>query len=213
MSTTDKTPEKVDTVSVTIDGIQVDVPKDTLVIRAAEQLANTLRDEGKTPVMYVVGLKGESYYRFRNRPPHRAWTPYKENEIPELGREAQTPRPVELDGLRASEVDDGEFVEEWPDITDPTGVLIDHREAAWVISGQLHRVLKYGLDGELQHSWGAYGGSGGVAGGLSRPHQIDVDQEGNVYVASWSGGWLNKFVPRPDADPSELIGRGLVLER
>ena len=34
------------------------------VIRAAEQLANTLRDEGKTPVMYVVGLKGESYYRF-----------------------------------------------------------------------------------------------------------------------------------------------------
>src|SRR5699024_1463840 len=40
-----------------------------------------------TPVMYVVGLKGESYYRFRNRPPHRAWTPYKENEIPELGRE------------------------------------------------------------------------------------------------------------------------------
>ncbi|MBS41727.1 MAG: NADH-quinone oxidoreductase subunit G [Nocardioides sp.] len=38
MSTTDKTPEKVDTVSVTIDGIQVDVPKDTLVIRAAEQI-------------------------------------------------------------------------------------------------------------------------------------------------------------------------------
>ena len=57
------------------------------VIRAAEQLANTLRDEGKTPVMYVVGLKGESYYRFRNRPPHRAWTPYKENELPALGRE------------------------------------------------------------------------------------------------------------------------------
>ena len=57
------------------------------VIRAAEQLANTLRDEGKTHVMYVVGLKGESYYRFRNRPPHRAWTPYKENELPALGRE------------------------------------------------------------------------------------------------------------------------------
>ncbi len=30
--------------------------------------------------------------------------------------------------------------------------------------------------------------------------------------ASWSGGWLNKFVPRPDADPRQLIGRGLVLE-
>lgn len=57
------------------------------VIRAAEQLGNTLRDEGKEPVMYVVGRKGESYYRFRNRPPQRAWTPYKENELPDLGRE------------------------------------------------------------------------------------------------------------------------------
>ena len=57
------------------------------VIRAAEQLANTLRDEGKEPVMYVVGRKGESYYRFRNRPPQKAWTPYKENELADLGRE------------------------------------------------------------------------------------------------------------------------------
>lgn len=60
------------------------------VIRAAEQLANTLRDEGKEPVMYVVGRKGESYYRFRNRPPQHAWTPYKEEELPELGREIAT---------------------------------------------------------------------------------------------------------------------------
>src|SRR5699024_11938622 len=47
-----------------------------IVIREAEQLANTLRDEGKEPVMYVVGRKGDSYYRFRNRPPQRSWTPY-----------------------------------------------------------------------------------------------------------------------------------------
>ena len=57
------------------------------VIREAEQLANTLRDEGKEPVMYVVGRKGDSYYRFRNRPPQRSWTPYKEEELPALGRE------------------------------------------------------------------------------------------------------------------------------
>ena len=52
---------------------------------------------------------------------------------------------------------------------------------------------------------------GGFAGGLSRPHQIDVDQEGNVFIASWDGGWMNKFVPKPGADPSKLIGRPLVL--
>ncbi|MFC7376711.1 F0F1 ATP synthase subunit gamma [Brachybacterium sp. GCM10030267] len=60
-------------------------------IRSAEQLANLLRDQGKDPVMYVVGRKGDSYYRFRNRPPHRSWTPYKEEELPDLGRDiAQT---------------------------------------------------------------------------------------------------------------------------
>lgn len=57
------------------------------VIREAEQLSNKLRDEGKTVEMYVVGRKGDSYYRFRNRAPVQAWTPYKEAEIPELGRE------------------------------------------------------------------------------------------------------------------------------
>ena len=109
--------------------------------------------------------------------------------------------------------EDGAFIEEWPDITDPVGVFIDDHHAVWVISASLHRLLKYNHDGELQHSWGAYGGPGGLSGGVFRPHQIDVDQEGNVYVASWSGGWLNKFVPKPNADPSALIGRGLVLER
>ena len=109
--------------------------------------------------------------------------------------------------------EDGAFVEEWPDITDPVGVFIDEHHAVWVISASLHRLLKYSRDGELQHSWGAYGGPGGLAGGVFRPHQIDVDQEGNVYVASWSGGWLNKFTPKPNADPNALIGGGLVLER
>jgi hypothetical protein len=108
--------------------------------------------------------------------------------------------------------EDGDFIEEWPDITDPVGVFVDKHHAVWVTSASLHRLLQYSRDGVLQHSWGAYGGPGGLPGGLFRPHQIDVDQEGNVYVASWSGGWLNKFVPKPDADPRHLIGRGLVLD-
>ena len=108
--------------------------------------------------------------------------------------------------------EDGDFIEEWPDITDPVGVFVDEHHAVWVISASLHRVLKYSRDGVLQHAWGAYGGPGGLSGGLHRPHQIDVDEEGSVYVASWSGGWLNKFVPKPDADPRHLMGRGLVLE-
>ena len=81
-----------------------------------------------------------------------------------------------------------------------------------MISARLNRILKYNLAGELQYYFGAFGGTrGGFAGGLSRPHQLDVDQEGNLYIASWDGGWMDKFVPKPDADPSKLLGRQLVL--
>jgi hypothetical protein len=110
--------------------------------------------------------------------------------------------------------EDGEFIEEWPDVSDPVGISIDEHDAVWVISARLNRILKYNLDGELQYYWGAYGGTrGGFAGGLSRPHQIDVDLEGNVYIASWDGGWVDKFVPKAGADPEKLMGRGLVLQR
>jgi hypothetical protein len=108
--------------------------------------------------------------------------------------------------------EDGEFIEEWPDISDPVGVFADENDAIWVISARLNRILKYDRDGVLQYYWGAYGGTrGGFAGGLSRPHQLDVDQDGNVYIASWDGGWMNKFVPKRDADPARLIGKPLVL--
>ena len=110
--------------------------------------------------------------------------------------------------------EDGEFIEEWPDITGPTGIHVDENEDVWVISTTLNQVLKYNKNGELQHSFGAYCCTrGGFEGGLSRPHQMAVDQDGNVYIANYDGGYVTKFTPRPDADPSKLIGQPLVLER
>ncbi len=110
--------------------------------------------------------------------------------------------------------EDGEFIEEWPDISDPVGVYVDENDAVWVISARLNRILKYDTEGQLLYHFGVYGGTrGGFPGGLSRPHQLDVDQEGNLYIASWDGGWLDKFVPKPDADPAAIVGRGLVLPR
>jgi sugar lactone lactonase YvrE len=110
--------------------------------------------------------------------------------------------------------EDGEFIEEWPDIMGPTGIHVDESEDVWVISTTLNQVLKYKKNGELQHSFGAYCCTrGGFVGGLSRPHQMAVDQDGNVYIANYDGGYVTKFTPRPDADPSKLIGQPLVLER
>jgi DNA-binding beta-propeller fold protein YncE len=108
--------------------------------------------------------------------------------------------------------DRGVFVEQWPDITDPVGIYIDERESVWVVSAALNRILQYNADGALQSYWGAYGGTrGGFAGGLSRPHQLDVDSSGNVYIANWDGGWVTKHVPKRGADVRRLVGQKLRL--
>lgn len=48
------------------------------VLREAEQLQSLLREQGKEPVLYVIGRKGASYYRFRKRPVAGAWSGFSE---------------------------------------------------------------------------------------------------------------------------------------
>ena len=57
MTATDKAPEKIDTdlVTLTIDGVQVSVPKDTLVIRAAEQVGVQIPRFCDHPLLAPVG--------------------------------------------------------------------------------------------------------------------------------------------------------------
>ncbi|RYB93543.1 NADH-quinone oxidoreductase subunit G [Nocardioides oleivorans] len=57
MTTTDKAPDTVDTdlVTLTIDGVQVSVPKDTLVIRAAEQVGVQIPRFCDHPLLDPVG--------------------------------------------------------------------------------------------------------------------------------------------------------------
>jgi F-type H+-transporting ATPase subunit gamma len=47
-------------------------------IRTAEQLIARLREDGKQVMLYVVGRKGVTYYRFRNRPIEGSWTGFSE---------------------------------------------------------------------------------------------------------------------------------------
>ncbi len=47
-------------------------------IRVAEELASLLRSQGKTPVMYIIGRKGNGYYTFRQRPVAANWTGFSE---------------------------------------------------------------------------------------------------------------------------------------
>jgi F-type H+-transporting ATPase subunit gamma len=47
-------------------------------IRTCEQLISRLREDGKDVALYVIGRKGVSYYRFRNRPIEASWTGFSE---------------------------------------------------------------------------------------------------------------------------------------
>ncbi|WBB66719.1 F0F1 ATP synthase subunit gamma [Micromonospora sp. WMMD812] len=47
-------------------------------IKTAESLIARLRADGKEPVLYVVGRKGVTFYRFRNRPIEANWTGFSE---------------------------------------------------------------------------------------------------------------------------------------
>ena len=46
---------------------------------------------------------------------------------------------------------------------------------------------------------------------MYRPHQLSVDQEGNLYVTGYDGPWLNKYTPKAGADPARLVGQPLVI--
>ena len=48
------------------------------VLREAEQLQSLLREQGKEPVLYVIGRKGVNYYRFRRRKVEASWTGFSE---------------------------------------------------------------------------------------------------------------------------------------
>jgi F-type H+-transporting ATPase subunit gamma len=48
------------------------------VLKEAEALQQLLRDQGKEPVLYVVGRKGVNYYRFRRREVSASWTGFSE---------------------------------------------------------------------------------------------------------------------------------------
>ncbi|MBW0103685.1 F0F1 ATP synthase subunit gamma [Pseudonocardia sp. KRD291] len=58
------------------------------VLKEAERLQELLREQGKEPVLYVIGRKGVSYYRFRKREVEESWTGFSEQPSYEHAAEA-----------------------------------------------------------------------------------------------------------------------------
>jgi F-type H+-transporting ATPase subunit gamma len=75
------------------------------VLRRTEELLALLRQEGKEPVLYVVGRKGETYYSFRDREMAATFTGFSEQPAYENAQEVGTEL---IDVFTAGEDDDYE---------------------------------------------------------------------------------------------------------
>jgi hypothetical protein len=103
--------------------------------------------------------------------------------------------------------ENGHYLDQWPNIRGAVAhVLATRDQAVWVMTLTTARFLKYDLAGHLLTYWGTESREQPFPGSFSGPHQFDVDSDGNVYVADFRN-LLLKFVPKPGADPSRLIGR------
>jgi DNA-binding beta-propeller fold protein YncE len=86
----------------------------------------------------------------------------------------------------------------------PYAHLITADQFIWVADGGTNRILKYDLNGKFLYGWG---GLGGQPGQFNGPHSFTVDQDLNLYVAEAVNGRVQKFTPKPNADPTKVIGQ------
>lgn len=103
--------------------------------------------------------------------------------------------------------ENGKFLDEWRDIRGPSYIHITDDGFVWVVCGVGNRLAKYDMNGKLLTYWGMYGT---FQGGFDDPHNLSVDSDGNLYVSIYSTRkvGIEKYVPRPDADRTRLVGRG-----
>jgi DNA-binding beta-propeller fold protein YncE len=99
--------------------------------------------------------------------------------------------------------ENGTFLDQWPNIRQPYHIMITADDRLWVADGVTNKFLQYDLNGRLLSSWGTWGSFPGAFWGV---HQFSVDSAGRLYAAETFGGRTQKFVPKPGADRSRLIG-------
>jgi hypothetical protein len=101
----------------------------------------------------------------------------------------------------------GNFLEEWPGIA-PHTLMISADEHLWAVDSRSDRIVKFDLSGRVEY---AFGQNGTRPGDIWCGHQMSADTVGNLYIAECFGGRTQKFVPRPGADPRQMVmGRPLM---
>ena len=103
--------------------------------------------------------------------------------------------------------ENGEYLDEWSFGETPSDVHLFNISAdgyLWAADRGTNKILKYDLDGNFLYAWGTWGD---FPGGMWGVHGMSVDQEGNFYIAEVDNGGVQKFTPRPGANPDYLVGK------
>ncbi len=110
--------------------------------------------------------------------------------------------------------ENGKFLEMWPTGYDSAVLahIVTEDDYVWVADWTTDRLVKYDLNGRYILDIGE---SGPLPGQFDGVHQIDVDQEGNMYVTEVANDRSQMFRPKPKADRAKLVnrmvGRGAVV--
>jgi DNA-binding beta-propeller fold protein YncE len=102
--------------------------------------------------------------------------------------------------------ENGKFIDQWP-FAQPSSVnflYISGNRQLWAFDDTTSKVVRFDMQGHLLYAWGSLGD---YPGGLFNMHGASVDQEGNLYVAEVANGRVQKFRPRPGANPEFLVGK------
>ena len=98
----------------------------------------------------------------------------------------------------------GNFLDLWPNIPNGHSISITtDQKYVWVTDEATNKLLQFNMDGHLLYSWGTFRSDPGRFFGI---HHLSVDTEGTLYTAEIYGGRIQKFRPRPGADPDYLVG-------
>ena len=103
--------------------------------------------------------------------------------------------------------ENGTYLDEWPGIG-PHTMMASADGHIWAVDQRTDRIVKFDLQGHEEFSFGQHGTRPGY---IWCGHQMSADANGNLYVAGCFGGRTQKFEPRADADPRQMVwGRPLM---